>query len=447
MKKSLLVGVGALVSIGSTALVTTAAGCSSSNSPNGATNTMNDGATAGDTGEEAAVAADAGGDGALLHIDRSGLADAGTSGSLDYSNPSLWVCRPGTDQNPCLGNLDATELEPDGGRQVVSDQPAASPKFDCFYVYPTVDLTTNGNMTNFSDISLVLDPIIAQAERFSDMCTIYAPLYRQVAFSAAALPTSAPDAGGDAGSGSGLSNLMSSPAAALALQDVHDAFHYYLDHFNNGRKFVIMGHSQGSATLAKLMQTDVDPVPAVRSQMISALLIGGGTTVAPGQNVNGTFKNIPTCAKPGDIGCMVAFSSYDVATPPGANALFGASPDGNQVACTNPSTLAGMSGPYQGSYFPEKINNPLLQPDNQPPDASTPFVLYRNVFQGGCVMKNGRSYLEVTYLGDAGDPRGVPPYTSAGATSTGFGLHLVDYDIPMQELLETVKLQAAAAGL
>jgi hypothetical protein len=29
----------------------------------------------------------------------------------------------------------------------------------------------------------------------------------------------------------------------------------------------------------------------------------------------------------------------------------------------------------------------------------------------------------------------------------GFGLHLVDYNIPMQELLETVRAQAAAAGL
>ena len=447
MKKSLLVGVGALVSAGCTGLGLLAVGCSSSNSPNGAANTMNDGATGGDSGGEAAVATDASGDGGLIHIDRSGLTDAGTNGSLDYSNPALWACRPGTDQNPCLGNLDATELLPDGGRQVVTDQPAASPKFDCFYVYPTVDLTTNGNMTDFSDISLVLDPIVAQAARFSDMCTIYAPLYRQVAFSAAALPTSAPDAGGDAGSGSGLSGLMTSPAAALALQDVHDAFHYYLDHFNTGRKFVIMGHSQGSATLAKLMQTDVDTVSSVRSLMISALLIGGGTTVAPGQNVNGTFKNIPTCSKPGDIGCMVAYSSYDVMTPPGANALFGASPDGNEVACTNPSTLAGTSGPYHGSYFPEKINNTLLQPDMPPPDASTPYVLYRDVFQGNCVMKNGRSYLEVTYLGDAGDPRGVPPYTSAGATSTGFGLHLVDYNIPMEELLETVKQQATAAGL
>ena len=79
------------------------------------------------------------GDGGLLHIDRSHLADAGTSGTLDYSDPSTWVCRPGIDQNPCYGNLDATELLPDGGRQLQKHERATDPKFDCFYVYPTVD--------------------------------------------------------------------------------------------------------------------------------------------------------------------------------------------------------------------------------------------------------------------------------------------------------------------
>jgi hypothetical protein len=388
-----------------------------------------------------------GDDGGLLHIDRSHLADAGTSGTLDYSDPSLWVCRPGIDQNPCYGNLDATELLPDGGRQLVAHQRATDPKFDCFYVYPTVDLTSNGNMTNLSDISLVLDPLLSQAGRFSEQCEIYAPLYRQVSFVPTAIATPSADAGGDAGGGdAGIAGLLASPGAALALGDVRAAFQYYLAHFNKGRKFVIMGHSQGSGMLAAMMQTDVDPMAQVRSQMISAILLGGGTTVAPGTTVNGTFKNIPTCTKPTDIGCMIAYSSYDVASPPGANALFGKSPDGNEVACTNPGPLVGNSGPYNGSYFPTTINNPLLQPDHLPPqDAGTPFVLYRDMFQGNCVIKNGYSYLEITYLGQPDDPRGIPPYVNTGSESIGFGLHLVDYNLPLDELLQVVKQQAAIA--
>jgi hypothetical protein len=239
---------------------------------------------------------------------------------------------------------------------------------------------------------------------------------------------------------------MSSPGAALALGDVRAAFKYYLDHFNHGRKFVIMGHSQGSGMLTAMMQTDVDPVAAVRGQMISAILLGGGETVAPGSNINGTFKNIPLCTKATDTGCMIAYSSYDVASPPGANALFGKSPDGNQVACANPGPIDGKSGPYHGSYFPVTINNPLLQPDVKPPaDAGTPFVLYRDLFHGDCVVKNGYSYLEITYLGQPGDPRGTPPYVNTGSESIGFGLHLVDWNLPLEELMDIVKQQAATA--
>jgi hypothetical protein len=448
MQKKIALGtLGLVASATIVGLFTLDVGCSSSSGGAAANLTNDSGQTT--VAEGSTSTSDAGGDGGLLHIDRSHLADAGASGALDYNDPSLWVCRPGIDKNPCYDNLDATELAPDGGRTLVSHTRDPQPKFDCFYVYPTVDLTTVGNMTDFSNIDLVLDPIYAQAARFSEMCEVYAPLYRQVALNAAALTAAQPaDAGADASSAINvITFLLSSPNAALALQDVHDAFHYYLDHFNHGRKFVIMGHSQGSGLLAKLMQTDVDPVPSVRSQMISALLIGGGTTVAPGQTANGTFKNIPTCTKPGDTGCMVAFSSFDVASPPPKNSLFGYSPDGNQIACTDPATLAGVMGPFQESYFPTKINNSLLQPDNQPPDSGTPFVLYPNAFQGNCVVKNGFSYLEVTYLGDGGAPWGLPPYKAAGVEALGFGLHLVDYDIPMQELLETVKQQAAAAGL
>jgi hypothetical protein len=420
-------------------------GCTSSNGASVDGGPGSDGAPGStDGGDGGGVTADAG-DAAVVHVDRSNLTDAGTSGPLDYSDPALWVCRPGIDPNPCYGNLDATELLADGGRQLVSHHPAPNPKFDCFYVYPTVLLTCNNcNMTDFSNLNYVLDPLISQAARFSEMCEIYAPLYRQVGFTPTASPGT--DAGMDAGGGDGgAGGLFTSTQAARALQDVRDAFQYYLTHFNHGRKFVIMGHSQGTIMLAAMMKTDVDPVASVRSQMISALLIGGGTTVAPGQTAHGTFQNIPICTKPGDTGCMIAFSSYDVASPPGANALFGKSPDGNEVACTNPGPLAGNSGPYTGTYFPTKIANAAFTADNPAPtDTGTPFVLYRGLFQGSCVMKNG-SYLEVTFLGASGDPRGIPPYKISGAESLGFGLHVADYNIPLEDLMNAVKQQAAAA--
>jgi hypothetical protein len=372
---------------------------------------------------------------AVTMIDRSGLANVGTTAPLDYRNPNLWLCRPGNQPNECDVDLDATELLADGSRKVVPHLRATNPKFDCFYVYPTVDLTGDGNLTNFSDVRAERDPLYSQAARFTRVCEVYAPLYRQVSLSGAKVT-------GD---------------PTLALQDVRDAFRYYLQHLSQGRNFVIMGHSQGASMLAAMMQLDVDEVPAVRSRLISALLIGGGIAVFQGQrtgdgaNPNGTsgipqdlsFKNIPTCSAPGETGCVIAYSSFDSASPPGPHSLFGRAPAGFETACVNPGTIAGNSGPYRGSYFPVSVFQPFfsgLEPI--PSGVTTPYLLYRDVFDGECVRRNGFSYLNISLQLMPGDQRPEPPYHSV--VEPGFGLHLVDYNLPLDDLIDAVTQQAAA---
>jgi hypothetical protein len=78
-------------------------------------------------------------------------------------------------------------------------------------------------------------------------------------------------------------------------------------------------------------------------------------------------------------------------------------------------------------------------------DPGTAFRLYRNVFQGQCKKSGTFTYLESTLVEPASDPRGVPPYLSAGATSLGFGLHLVDWALPMRDLIDDVTQQVAVA--
>jgi hypothetical protein len=424
--------------------LTALAGCSSNGSQNG---------PPADGGSGAVDGTVAAGDGGLFHIDRSGLTNVGTTSALDYSNPNLWVCRPGIDSDPCYGDhgeLDTTELLPDGGRQILKHTRAVDPKFDCFYVYPTVYLSGSGNQTDLSNDTYVLDALMAQGARMSELCEVYAPLYRQVVITPGA-PTGGAGGSSDAGAtlspeGGGVAGLLAGSGAELALGDVRGAFKYYLDHFNNGRKFVLMGHSQGSGMLMGMMQMDVDTVPAVRSQMISALLLGGGATVTTGQTVGGTFVNIPICTSRAQTGCVVAYSSFDVMSPPGSNTLFGIAPNGQQTDCTEPGALNGNDGGvYKGSYFPTYIANSLLRPTIPTPDASTPYILYRNAFQGQCVNDAGLSYLQITDLVDASDPRGEPPYISTSAESLGFGLHLVDWNLPLEDLIDIVALQSGTA--
>jgi DUF3089 family protein len=363
---------------------------------------------------------------------REALTNVGITEPIDYSDPVYWVCHPDLKENECLRNIDATEIAPDGSQKLVKFERTEDPKFDCFYVYPTVQLDGSANMTDFSQagVDLVLDPLLSQAAPFTKMCQVYAPLYRQNGLS--------PSGGGVAPAAGG--------NPTIGLQDVRDAFKYYVEHLNKGRKFVLLGHSQGSFTLGQLMQMDIDDKPELRAQMISALLLGGNVTVPEGKLVGGSFKNIPLCSKPGETGCVIAYASFDKDAPPPASSAFGRAASGMVAACTAPGPLAGNSGKYKGSYFPTHSNNPSFIADAPIPDGvTTTFVLYRDEFSGKCVNEGGFSYHQVTLDPPDGDKRGMPPYRSTILESIGFGLHLVDYNIPLDDLLDAVAMQADKA--
>jgi pimeloyl-ACP methyl ester carboxylesterase len=370
---------------------------------------------------------------AVTKIDRSALIDVGTGKDLDYGDPRLWLCRPGNDPDECDRNLDATELLPDGTRVVVPHVKAKDPAFDCFYVYPTVKLTSAGPMTDFANIAITLDPLLAQGARFSRICKVYAPLYRQNGV--------VPGAGGAP---------MVGGSFDLGQNDVRAAFKYYLEHLSQGRKFVLIGHSQGTGMLTGMIAQDIDQNPAVRERLISALLVGGGVTVPAGTTVGGSFKNVPLCTQPKQAGCVIAYNSFSQETPPGATSTFArSSMPGMQVACTEPAALAGRSGQlYQGSYVAlHRVNAGFVQDgfDKLPPDIQTPFIVYRNVFRGECKASDGASYLQISLQTPAGDMRPPPPYHSA-AIETALGLHLVDYNLELDDLIDTVRQQAETAG-
>ena len=77
-----------------------------------------------------------------------------------------------------------------------------------------------------------------QFARFASQCRPYAPKYRQVTLL-------------------GLRPLLAGRGGSLdrgiQYDDVRDAWNYYLAHDNKGRGFVLIGHSQGSYILTRLL--------------------------------------------------------------------------------------------------------------------------------------------------------------------------------------------------
>lgn len=368
----------------------------------------------------------------ITKVDRSGLSDVGTA-PLDYNNANLWACKPGNSPDECRDGVDltATEILLDGGRQKVPHVATDKAEFDCFYVYPTVATTGGGNTTNFSNIAPVLDPLRAQAARFTRLCNVYAPLYRQISLTAATTDGGVPARQGD---------------IALAVGDVLAAFDTYISKWNKGRNFVILGHSQGTGMATALLQRRIDNDPALRGKLISAVLLGGQVATPANARKGGTFQNIPTCSAPGEVGCAIAYVSYSKEVPPvPGKGLFGGESDAGVVACTEPAALAKNTSNYKGSYFAKKVSNPsFAAPGFFPAEIDTPYMLYRDYFKGTCVNKGGYSYLEVETNKAAGDTRENPPYRSPALEATGWGMHLMDYNLELEDLIEAVRLQAAA---
>ena len=118
---------------------------------------------------------------------------------------------------------------------------------------------------------------IAQASRFSQACRVSAPMYRQVTIAALA------------GRGTG-------KRAHDRFKDVVAAWNDYLQHDNNGRGVVLIGHSQGAFVLRQLIAKYIDANPAVRKRMVSAILLGGNVIVPTGKDVGGDFQHVPACA-------------------------------------------------------------------------------------------------------------------------------------------------------
>jgi hypothetical protein len=333
------------------------------------------------------------------------------AGSASAAPKTLWLCKPGLNDNPCEPSLTTTIFSPAGAKlRVERIRRARSPKVDCFYVYPTVS-----DEPGFQ-APLRIDPeqrsiALYQAARFSRHCRVFAPIYRQQTLSGIGNPSVPPE------------------IRETAYADVRAAWRTYLRRFNKGRGVVLVSHSQGTFVLRQLVAREIDPRPAMRRKLVSALLLGGNVT---GRD----FKRVKACRSDRQLGCVVAFSTFGGPVPP--DSVFGRAGGGRKVLCTNPAALSGGSGKIDPVYPAEPFAAgtiasliPLL--GAPVPAASTAWVSSPGAYRARCSSANNANVLQITPLGGAPQLRPVP---------ANFGLHLADGNIALGNLEELVGIQS-----
>jgi hypothetical protein len=355
-------------------------------------------------------------------------AEAQAPAPSDYSDGADWLCRPGR-ADACAIDLTTTVVRADGSTTRETYSQSSSAPIDCFYVYPTVstDQTQNSDMTPDAAELRVVEQ---QFARFGSVCRTYAPSYRQVTL---------------LGLRANMGSAGFSLDQGMAYDDVLAAFRHYIENDNAGRGFALVSHSQGSFILTRLVAEEIDGRP-LQDRLVSALLIGAAPTVAEGRDVGGSFQSIPLCRSATQTGCLIAYSAFRATAPPPQNSLFGIPPSPRlQIACANPAAVGGGSG--QLHAYLSAGGSTIAGPQRATewvaggPAVETPFVAVPGLLTSECAANEYATYLEVTVHDDPSDPR---VDDIGGDLTPQWGLHLVDVNLAMGDLVDIVRQQGAA---
>jgi hypothetical protein len=374
--------------------------------------------------------------GASLGLAGQALAQAPAKN--DYTRPEAWLCWPGKAGDACAVDLTTTVVKADGSQAVESFKADPKAPIDCFYVYPTVS-TDPGVVSDMNAGPEELNVVKQQLARFGSKCRIFAPLYRQFTLTALRAATT----------GQPMPGSTDPAVRQVGYNDVVDAWNHYLATQNKGRGVVLIGHSQGSGLLQRLIPAEVEGKP-VQKQLVSALILGSNLAVEKGKDT-GTFKTIPLCKTASQTGCAISYVTFRDTIPPPANSRFGKVQNpAMEAACVNPAALAG--GGELKAYLSNSANiasSSAAAPEwvKGKPSIDTPFVTLPGLITGRCVSKDGFNYLEARVNADPADPRTDTingDVQVGGVIAKDWGLHLIDVNIAMGNLVDVVGQQAKA---
>lgn len=179
---------------------------------------------------------------------------------------------------------------------------------DVFYVYPTVNFSETPENMDINNIELrekAVGVFAEQASIFAETTKIYAPFYRQVSIAVLDLPSE-----------------QSEDYFSIGYNDVKKSFFYYLEHFNQGKPFILAGHSQGSDIILELMKELFDD-HALQEKLIASYIIGYSVTDEDLESC----KWLKIAQKADDLGVIITYNTQSVdatGSPvlmPGANCV------------------------------------------------------------------------------------------------------------------------------
>lgn len=195
---------------------------------------------------------------------------------------------------PQQGDLiEPSDYADEGNWLHVASQP--DKPVDVFYLYPTAWTRQEGEpyvaaIDNRSMREGAPRNLVSQASAYEDAGNVFAPYYRQLdATYLLPLPQ----------------DEQKSYVYGVPYTDVVAAFDYYLEHFNDGRPFILAGHSQGSEMIKCLLIEYMQEHPDVYGRMVAAYVVGYSVT----QQDLDDNPHLKFAEGPDDTGVIVSYNT------------------------------------------------------------------------------------------------------------------------------------------
>ena len=300
-----------------------------------------------------------------------------------YQDPAMWYSRPGIGVNdparwqPALAETSASEegeattttrpVDPNAAELGVTGE---VPDFAVFFIHPTSYRGTESWNAPIGDEEaerIARIYIRGMASPFNAAEEIWAPRYRQATLGAF---------------------LTTEPEAELAIDaayaDVVEAFRFFLDSVDSETPIVLVGHSQGSLHLLRLLRDEVKD-SAYANRVVASYAIGWPVSVEHDLPALG----VPACATPAQTGCILSWSSFaEPAEPDAVIDTYAASTGfdgelrgGSQILCTNP-----LTGTFGGIEDKEANLGTLVPDDNMSNGVLVPSAVPARCADNGLLM-------------------------------------------------------------
>lgn len=256
----------------------------------------------------------------------------------DYSKMEVWAAHP--------LKKDLSDDRPEGNMVYGEER-----KADVFFLHPTSYLDERGNDQwnakmgdSRTDQKTDEGAIHFQASAFNAAGYVYAPRYRQAHLHAYFTKDTA----------------SARAAFELAYRDVKEAFLYYLQHYNEGRPFILASHSQGTTHAIRLINELIDG-KSLQKQLVAAYLLGMPVH-------KGEFTSLQPCEDPDQTGCFIGWRTFKKGFEPSwkekdvvvTNPLSWKRNTDYMPAATNPGTILRDFNDIYPKLVDAQINGNIL---------------------------------------------------------------------------------------